>query len=140
MHVERASFEDLRDIWLVDEQVRGHTNRRRQLMDAVERKQCMVAKQGFTVLGYAVRDNTFFGYPFIAMLLVHPAHRDKHVTEKLLDYIEMTTPEDRLFTSVAENDTDDSTTYEALGFQRSGEVYNVDEDGITRIIYMKRLT
>lgn len=139
MHVERASLEDLRDIWLVDEQVIGHTERRRRLMDAVEKRNCLVAKEGFTVVGYAVREYTFFGYPFIAMMLVHPDYRDKNVIQKVMAYIEMTTPEDRIFTAIPENNTVDAATYEALGFERSGEVYNVDENGITRIIYMKRL-
>ena len=37
MHVERASLEDLRDIWLVDEQVIGHTERRRRLIPGLSR-------------------------------------------------------------------------------------------------------
>jgi ribosomal protein S18 acetylase RimI-like enzyme len=139
MHVERATLEDLRDIWLVDENVRGHSDRRRRLMEAVEKKHCLVAKEGFTVVGYAVREPTFFGYPFIAMMIVHPGYRGKGVIEEILEYIEMTTPEDRIFTSVEQTDDMEQQTYESFGFERSGEVYNVSKDDTAYIIYIKRL-
>lgn len=139
IYVERASLDEMPAIWEIYEQVAGTHSQRAVLMDAVQERRAFVAKQGFAVRGFAVRNTSFFGYPFITHLVTHPDYRRQGVARALLAYIEKTTPADRLFTSSAASNTIATHVLRAFGFRRSGMVYNVNRNGDTEIIFVKML-
>ncbi len=139
-HIERASMEDLPAVWAIDKQHTGDESGRAVLLAASEARALFVAKRGFTVLGYATREPTFFGYPYIARLAVDAEHDQAAVAGALLDYLEKTNPADRLFASVPVVDTDRQALWTGLGFVPSGRVENVlAEDGGAMQIYVKWL-
>lgn len=140
IHVERASLDEMPAIWEIDMQITGTDANRAALMDAVQERRVVVAKQGFNVRGFAVRHQDFFGYPLLARLATHPEHRQQGVARALLTYIEKTTPEDRLFTSAGASNTVAEQVLRAFGFRRSGIVYNVNENDDAEIIFVKMLT
>jgi GNAT superfamily N-acetyltransferase len=90
-------------------------------------------------VGYAIFDCSFFGYPFIRVLMVHPEHRRQGIGVTLICAIEALCPPNKLFTSTNQSNVIMQQLCEKLGFVRSGIIENVD-DGDPEIIYFKRLS
>lgn len=139
MHVERASVDDTVMVWEISELVMGGIDQRAQLMKAVENRQVYVAKAGFDVLGYAVRNDAFFGYSIVSQFAVHPEHRRQGVASALFAYMEKTNPLDRLFASTADDNIPAKLFLQALRYQRSGMVYHANPHGSTELIFVKLL-
>jgi len=140
INVERASMEDLMSIWEIDEAVRGAITDRGMLMNTVRDKKCLVAKHGWDVCGFAVRETDFFGYTRIAMIVVQEGHRHEGIGRRLLSYAEKTTRDDRIFASADERNSTGQAFYEALGYKRCGSISGVRSSGSREIIYIKHLS
>lgn len=142
IHVERASMDDLPDIWAINEAVYAHgdDHARARLLDAVEKRSAYVAKEGFSVLGYAVREATFFGFPLLADICTHPNYRRQGVARALVAYLEKTNPADRLFASVPASNEVAKHMLQNLNYRRSGMIYNLNPAGETTIIFVHILT
>jgi len=139
VHVERATMEDMPLVWAIAAQQSDDQATRTQLLAASEARTLFIAKRGFNVLGYAVRELTFFGYPYLSALAADMAEDKQAVAGALLAYLEKTNPADRLFASARATDRDQQAWLTGFGFVRSGEVQHVNPDGETVYIYMKWL-
>ncbi|MFO7320319.1 MAG: GNAT family N-acetyltransferase [Chloroflexota bacterium] len=135
--VERATEEDLLPLFEID-RAAGHPERAAELEEAVKTRRAYIARDQDTHLGFAVIKRDFFGYPFIALLVVHPNYRRRGVASALVAYIEKTCPADRLFTSTNLSNQPAQALFERLGFSRSGIIENLDDDD-PELIYVKRL-
>jgi GNAT superfamily N-acetyltransferase len=100
---------------------------------------CDVAQENGVPVGYAIFDRSFFGYPFIRLLMVHPEHRRQGIGVNLIRTIESLCPTNKLFTSTNQSNVIMQQLCEKLGFMRSGMVENLD-DSDPEIIYFKRLS
>lgn len=136
--VERATEDDYADICAIDTAHMGDDSRHEFLAKAVRARHCLIAREVGQALGFAVFDNSFFGNPFIDLLLVHPDHRGRGVGTALIRYAEKTCPSLKLFTSTNESNIPMQKLCEKLGFVRSGYIENLDE-GDPEIIYFKRM-
>lgn len=136
--VERATEDDYADILAIDQAAMGNDERREYLASAVMARHAYIAREAGQALGYAVASNSFFGNPFIELLIVHPEERRRGVGAALMGYIEKTCPSAKLFTSTNESNLPMQRLCEKLGFVRSGYVENLDE-GDPEIIYFKAL-
>lgn len=134
--VERATEDDLAQIYAIDAALDGQ--RAEYLTQAVIKRQCILARIGAEGVGFLIWDKSFFGYPFIALLGVHPAHWRKGVGTALMQYVEKTTLDEKLFTAVNESNLKMQRLCEKLGFVRSGSIENLDE-GDPKLIYFKQL-
>lgn len=135
--VERATEEDLPDIYAIDA-AQGFTARIAYLTNTVRERQMLIARRGDTRLGFAVVSDTFFGQPFIWLVVVEPTYRRQGVATALIAYIEKTRPGNKLFTSTHQSNAAAQALLERLGFVRSGLIEHLDE-GDPEIIYFKRL-
>lgn len=120
IHVERASTEDLPTLWEIDTQSMGNDSYHSALVHAVEQHHCLVAKRGWDAIGYAVREPNFFGYPFIARIVVHPQHQRQGVARALLAYAEKTIATDRLFAFAPMSNTAAHMLYKGGGYMPCG--------------------
>lgn len=136
--VERATEDDYADILAIDAAAMGSDGRREYLASAVMARHAYIARQAGEALGYAVASNSFFGNPFIELLIVHPQQRRRGVGAALMRHIEKTCPTPKLFTSTNQSNLPMQKLCEKLGFIRSGCVENLDE-GDPEIIYFKAL-
>ncbi len=140
IHVERAAMDDVEAIWAIVERAVGHADMRMKIMENVDKRNVYVAKSGFTVVGFAMRENNFFDFPYISGLYVTPEYEDHAVGAMLVDYMIKTNPADRLFTSAPASDEITKYMFEKLGFRRSGMVYHVNDKNESEIIFVKLLT
>jgi ribosomal protein S18 acetylase RimI-like enzyme len=138
MRIEPASAADYESVRAVDE-TDGGPDRADTLREHLARGECLIArKDDADAIGYAVADRSFFGQAFIALVVVHPAHRRQGVAAALIHAVAARTPEPKLFTSTNESNRPMQAVLSSLGFVRSGIVENLD-DGDPELIYCKHL-
>lgn len=112
--------------------------RERYLADAVGNGDCLVACEGTAAGGFAIWDRSFFGYPFVSLLIVNPDARRRGIATTLMRRIEAVCDGDRLFTSTNESNTPMRELCAALGYQPSGRIDNLDE-GDPELLFCRRL-
>ncbi len=138
MNFERATEDDLEGIIDVDAAHNG-APRVAYLVDAVKRRQCYIAREGWNVIGFGILTREFFGHYFIDLLVVHPQQRRKGAGSGLMRHLAMILPAEKLFTSTNQSNLPMQALCEKLGFVKSGWIDNLDE-GDPEIIYFKRLS
>lgn len=134
--LRRASHGDVPGMCLADSVVaydHDTSERRREIIAAVEAGAAFVATEGAEILGYAVLNYSFFGYPFLSLLMVAEAHRRSGVASKLVQHVEHVHLESdrnaerpRLFTSTNQSNTPMRALLKKLGFSFSGMVDHLD--------------
>jgi ribosomal protein S18 acetylase RimI-like enzyme len=98
---------------------------------------CLIARVDGGVAGYALLTQSFYGYGFIELLIVHPDYRRRGVATALIRACEASSPTEKLFTSTNQSNVPMQRLCETLGFVRSGMIENLDE-GDPEIVYFKR--
>ena len=126
-------------ICAIDPRVIDTPGRRPFIERAIAAGECYVATDRDAIVGYAVFDHSFFGQPFVSLLIVAEPQRRHGIGARLMRHIESICPGDKLFTSTNESNTPMQRLCETLGFVRSGRIENLDE-GDPEIIYFKRVT
>ena len=86
-----------------------------------------------------VWNHGFFGHAFVALLAVRPEARRRGVASVLVGHVEAVCGSDRLFTSTNASNAAMQRLCDALGFERSGIIDNLDE-GDPELVYCKRLS
>ncbi len=136
--IERATAVDLPAIIDVDRSVIGDARRQDYLARHLAVGQCVVARRGPAVVGFAVADTSFYEHGFLGLLIVHPHHRRRGIGSALIGFVEKHCPTVRLFTSTNLSNATMHQFCRSLGYQPSGYVDNLDP-GDPEIIYSKRL-
>ncbi len=90
------------------------------------------------MVGYLVADTSFYGHPFVWLVVVAAPFRRLGVATALMRHVESLFPNRKLFTSTNESNSASCRLMESLGFERSGWIDNLD-DADPEIIYVKRL-
>src|SRR4051812_33666476 len=105
MIVERASDDDLADVLAIDAAhcAPGHSD---TLAEAVKRHECYIVREGWEVIGFALLNQHFFGRYFIELIVIHPEQRRKGIASALIQHIERIVPEEKLFTSTHQSNSE----------------------------------
>lgn len=114
-----------------------HPDRAASLEEAISSGRCLIALASEDLAGFAIR-GTFFGYPFLELLVVREAHRREGIGSALVDAWERATSTDRVFTSTNRSNVAMQRLAEKAGYSRSGVLEGLDE-GDPEIVYVKRL-
>ncbi|MCC6697390.1 MAG: GNAT family N-acetyltransferase [Candidatus Hydrogenedentes bacterium] len=139
VQVQEATESDLNSLCAIDRLVIGSSERRSFLSSAIASRHCYKAAINGEVLGFMVLEETFYGHAFISFLIVHPGHRREGIASALIEYAESIAPTDKLFTSTNESNVEMQRLCEALGFVRSGNIENLDDED-PEIVYFKQVT
>ncbi|MEP7292149.1 MAG: GNAT family N-acetyltransferase [Chloroflexota bacterium] len=135
--VERATEDDFANVLAIDA-AHSSPGRAEYLTEAVKKRECYIAREGWDVVGFVTLTRSFFDQYFIELLLVDPQQRRKGVGSALIRHIEEIIPSEKLFTSTNVSNLPMQALCKTLGFVVSGWIDNLDEDD-PEIIYFKRL-
>jgi len=124
--VDAAREDETEQICRLDRMVLGDSSRHGFLHGAVKRGQCLVARVGQDVVGFAVLDQSFLGQDYISLLIVHPEHRRRGHGAALVRHIESICRTEKLFTSTNASNTPMQRLCRSLGFVRSGHIDNLN--------------
>lgn len=138
MIVERATIDDYDAVRALDRLLAGVRDRGEALRVWIAAGECVVAREGNDVVGFAVANCSFFAQGFLVLLVVHPDHRRQGVASALIRHVEAHCPTAKLFTSTNRSNTVMKAVCESLGFMTSGIVENLEDDD-PELIYCKRL-
>lgn len=137
--VSIAAAADLAGLQFIDPLLRADPDRAESVQQAVEQGRCLVALDGDDVAGYAVLNDHFLGQAFVELLIVGPAYQRQGIGTLLLRATERSCGRPKLFSSCNRSNLPAQCLFEKCGFQRSGQIYNLDE-GDPELVYFKALT
>ncbi len=137
--VERATPKDIESICRIDALVTGNRLRSDFIAEAVSRGDCLIARIDGATAAFVVLDRRFIVENFfISLLIVHPDFRRKGIAKKLIGRAEKECPLAKIFTSTNQSNSIMKSLLQSLGYDKSGEIENLDE-GDPEIIFFKRL-
>jgi GNAT superfamily N-acetyltransferase len=138
MQVTLARQEDFASVAAIDGPQAAQ--RAESLRQRIAAGECWITRIDGIAVGFAVLTSSFFGQPFIELLVVSPAHRRRGVATALVCHLETLARARsvKLFTSTNQSNAAMHALCGAIGFVRSGVIDNLD-DGDPEIIYFKRL-
>jgi ribosomal protein S18 acetylase RimI-like enzyme len=138
MKIRDATSSDLAAMYAVDHMAAEEGSRRQHIRKWVASGQAIVAVVDDDVCGYAALEYTFFGCGFIAMLMVRKESRRKGVATALVTQLQERCETEKLFTSTNESNMPMQALMQAMSYEPSGTVYNLDE-GDPELFYVKRM-
>jgi ribosomal protein S18 acetylase RimI-like enzyme len=122
---------------LATDHMAADQNRQDYVRAAIEAGHCWLAELDGRMVGYLVADTSFYGYPFVWLVVVANPFRRRGVATALMRHAESLFPGQKLFTSTNESNHASQRLMESLGFEQSGRIDNLDE-GDPEIVYVKR--
>lgn len=139
MKIRPATEYDYDALCAIDTAVQESSKRRDHIIAWVKAGECYIAGTDRTVSAYGVMTHHFFGYPFIEMVMVDEAKRRQGFGEQLVKHFQSISPASKLFSSTnASNSAMQALLYK-LGFQRSGQIDNLDEGDPELIFYHAKI-
>jgi len=104
---------------------------RHELIDkAIRSGTCYVAEEGPRITGFAILDESFFGYAFVELLIVDLEYRRRGVGALLLEYLIRLCKTEKLFTSTNESNTPMRKLLNKAGFIPCGQVDALDDNDL----------
>lgn len=133
-----AASGDVEAMLACDAYAQAHAARGEAVRAAVGKGHCLLALRAGQVAGYVLVHDDFFGYGFISLVVVSPAHRRLGVGERLLAAAAAACPTEKMFTSTNQSNLAAQRLFASTGFVRSGRIEHLDE-GDPELVYVKFL-
>jgi GNAT superfamily N-acetyltransferase len=137
--IRLATTTDVDAISAIDPRASVGSERYTEIERAAATAECFVEERDGTIAGYVILDRSFFGFPFVALLIVDEGSRRRGIGTALMRHAESITPGGKLFTSTNESNAPMQRLCESLGFVPSGRVENLD-DGDPELVYFKQIS
>lgn len=134
--IEAAKPTDFDEILSLQKTVSGSDLDMRTFNEALQRGDCVVARENGKIAGFALVGTWFFGRPFLSLIAVSADRRRSGIATKLIGHV-LTRSRYGLFTSTNRTNVAGQRLFEKLGFERSGIVENIDE-GDPELVYYKK--
>ncbi|HEY8166032.1 MAG TPA: GNAT family N-acetyltransferase [Gemmatimonadaceae bacterium] len=138
MRIRLAVSDDAPRLFAVDPLASREAARAQLLEKSIESGACWVAEDGASILGYILRDYTFYGNAFVPLLVVAEQFRRRGIGERLLLHAVSTCATEKLFTSTNESNQAMRGLLAKVGFESSGVIYNLDE-GDPELVFVRRV-
>ncbi len=133
-----AQAGDVKAMLACDAYAQTHPERGEAVRAAVGKGHCQVAIRAGQVAGYVLTHGDFFGYGFVSLVVVSPAHQRCGVGLRLLTATAATCKTGKLFTSTNQSNSAAQRLFASAGFVRSGQIDHLDE-GDPELVYAKFL-
>jgi GNAT superfamily N-acetyltransferase len=108
------------------------------IAEALTEGRCHVAERAGRPIGVVVLERSFYGNGFVSLLFVDAEHRRQGIATALMKHAERLCPTAKLFTSTNRSNEPMQRLCDALGYEPSGIIHNLDE-GDPELVYVKRL-
>ena len=138
MRFRTATRADVDAIVAIDHVASSEGARVELIVREVEASACHVALARDSVVAYAVLNYKFYDNGWMEMLHVEPSFRRRGVGSSLVRHLTKRCRTPKLFTSTNRSNVPMRHLLEALGFDRSGTIDNLD-DGDPELVYLERL-
>lgn len=102
---------------LATDHMRADPERLAFLRKAIKLHQCWLAEADGQASGYVVADESFYGYPFIALVMVAPSCRRGGVATALVEHVEALFSGRKLFTSTNQSNVPMQAFLPAFGLR-----------------------
>ncbi len=112
------------------------SSRQKLLRERLAQGDVLLAQSDAGVGGFAIRGR-FFGYDFLELLFVAPAHRRQGLGAALVADFEARRRSGRVFVSTNRSNGPMHALLGGAGYSRSGEIFNLDP-GDPEVFYVKR--
>ncbi|WP_454674069.1 N-acetyltransferase family protein [Achromobacter pestifer] len=129
INVRPASREDIDSIIELDPIATQEVGRRVFIVNAVAAGQCWVAveaENASALIGYGVKNKSFFENNFVALIVVKVSARRRGVATAIMTTLESQCA-GKLFTSTNTSNTPMRRLLTRLGFVESGQIDNLDD-------------
>jgi len=134
--IRLAGTSDTDTLLAFDLIAQGEEKRQTFIRRAVEQGYCTIVEVDYQAVAYLIKEDNFFGWPFIELVYVHTDYRQYGYATALMQHIE-SQAEEKLFTSTNLSNLPMQRLLEQLGYSISGIVHNLDE-GDPEVFYFKR--
>ena len=134
--IRQATPDDVRALVELDAYATAHADRRVFIHDAVVSQRCLVAVTAGECAGYLVLTDEFFGYDFVALVVVSPIHQRQGLALQLLAGAEALCKTPKLFASTNASNLASQAMLAKAGFIPSGRIENLDEHD-PELVYVK---
>jgi len=134
LKIRAATVNDHEALCAIDTVANTSPERRKQIRSWLDSARCCVAEVDGRIAGFGVLTRQFFGHPFIEMVMVGEAFRRQGVGAEIVRHLRSIAPASKLFSSTNASNVPMQKLFRSLGFERSGQVDNLDE-GDPEIIF-----
>lgn len=134
MHIRPATLADYESLLALDTVAQHKAERVEQIRIWIQAGHCYALEKN-GLLGYGVLNYQFFGYGFVAMLMVGEAGRRQGGGTAILRYFREHCRTEKLFSSTNQSNQAMHGLFLKLGFQCSGIIENLDEND-PEIVYV----
>ena len=134
----QAVTSDIEQIISFDHIAQQEQSRVNYISQTIDAGECFTAVLDYIIVGYAVFNYNFYEQGMIDMLYINPTHRRKGIGRKFIEYFIDICKTEKLFTSTNQSNKSTQNLLEQAGFQKSGVIYNLDEDD-PEIVYFKQV-
>ncbi|RIW38296.1 N-acetyltransferase [Bacillus salacetis] len=135
IEVSSAKMTDLKEIVQVDSEIVGSTKRYSYIKGAIESGCCLIVKENGRIGGFLIYHTNFFDHSFISLIIVSPSKRRRGYASRLLMYLEMLSPTDKVFSSTNRSNHDMQFVFKYNGYKPSGIIENLDEEDPELVYY-----
>ncbi len=136
--IRLADVTDIKAIAAFDHVAQNDSKRIDFIKRTVNASECYVAESENQIVAYGVLNYYFYDQGMIDMLYVHADYRHKGLGTKLLKHFISICKTEKLFSSTNESNGPMRNLFEKEGFERSGVIYNLDEDD-PELVYFKKI-
>jgi ribosomal protein S18 acetylase RimI-like enzyme len=133
-----AGHGDVKAMLACDAYAQTHPERGKAVRAAVGKGHCQVALRAGQMAGYVLTHDDFFGYGFVSLVVVSPAHQRCGVGRRLLAAAAAACTTAKLFTSTNQSNLAAQRLFAGADFMRSGRIDHLDE-GDPELVYVKLL-
>ena len=108
----------------------------------IDASEVVVAVSESTLVGHLRFDVLWSTVPFLALIFVAPEHRERGISRRLLDFLEVELKERGYVALLSSSQTDESAPqrwHTHMGFHTNGIIEHIADDNIGELVFRKVL-
>jgi len=134
--IRQARVADAALLYALDHIARNDADRRSLIDRAIREARGWVIEREDVLVGYGIISHEFFGRSFLDLIYINERSRGHGLGPELIRVLEQHSKSTSLFTSTNQSNLHMQHVLEALGYEPSGIIHNLDP-GDPELVYVK---